>query len=142
LLLFLDNVGAVSGLPSFGSSLLLLAALAGCHDPLTQVVVVFQSDLDIPTETDGLGILASDGPFAPDANAAGVNSGAPLLDSHFPLSIGVSSAGATSTFSMTVLLLHGFAESCTNLVFGGAFVVVTWVLVAVGVRRMPEDPSR
>jgi hypothetical protein len=43
---------------------------------------------------------------------------------------------------LPLLLLHGFAESCTNLVFGGAFVVVTWVLVAVGVRRMPEDPSR
>lgn len=37
------------------------------------------------------------------------------------------------------LLIQGFAESCTNLVFGGAFVVITWVLVAVGVRRMPHD---
>ena len=36
------------------------------------------------------------------------------------------------------VLLHGFAESCANLVFGGAFVVITWVLVAVGVRRMPH----
>ena len=36
-------------------------------------------------------------------------------------------------------LVHGFAESCTNLVFGGAFVVITWVLVAVGVRRMPHE---
>jgi hypothetical protein len=35
----------------------------------------------------------------------------------------------------------GFAESCTNLVFGGAFVVITWILVAVGVRRMPHDPA-
>ena len=39
------------------------------------------------------------------------------------------------------MLVHGFAESCTNLVFGGAFVVITWVLVAVGVRRMPHDPT-
>lgn len=37
------------------------------------------------------------------------------------------------------LMFHGFAESCTNLVFGGAFVVIAWVLVAVGVRRMPQD---
>lgn len=37
------------------------------------------------------------------------------------------------------LLIQGFAESCTNLVFGGAFVVIAWVLVAVGVRRMPHD---
>jgi len=36
------------------------------------------------------------------------------------------------------LVLLGFAESCTNLVFGGAFVVISWVLVAVGVRRMPH----
>jgi len=88
-----------------------MAALAGCHDPLTQVVVVFQSDLDVPTETDGLGIFASEGPFAPDSNAASVNSGAPLLGSHFPLSIGVDSAGATQTFSMTVQLFQGFASS-------------------------------
>jgi hypothetical protein len=39
------------------------------------------------------------------------------------------------------LLIHGFAESCTNLVFGGAFVVIAWVLVAVGVRRMPQELS-
>lgn len=39
------------------------------------------------------------------------------------------------------VLVRGFAESCTNLVFGGAFVVITWVLVAVGVRRMPHEPS-
>ena len=39
------------------------------------------------------------------------------------------------------LVLLGFAESCTNLVFGGAFVVITWVLVAVGVRRMPHEPA-
>jgi len=39
------------------------------------------------------------------------------------------------------MMVHGFAESCTNLVFGGAFVVITWVLVAVGVRRMPHDPA-
>lgn len=38
------------------------------------------------------------------------------------------------------LLLTGFAESCTNLVFGGAFVVISWILVAGGVRRMPQDP--
>ena len=39
------------------------------------------------------------------------------------------------------LVLLGLAESCTNLVFGGAFVVISWVLVAVGVRRMPHEPS-
>jgi len=39
------------------------------------------------------------------------------------------------------LLVAGFAESASNLVFGGALVVVSWVLVAVGVRRMPRDPA-
>jgi hypothetical protein len=39
-------------------------------------------------------------------------------------------------------MILGFAESCTNLVLGGGFVVVTWVLIAVGVRRMPTDPAR
>lgn len=42
---------------------------------------------------------------------------------------------------LVATLLAGFAESCANLVFGGALVVVTWVLVAVGVRRMPTDPA-
>ena len=40
------------------------------------------------------------------------------------------------------MMIHGFAESCTNLVLGGAFVVVTWVLIAVGVRRMPQESAR
>jgi hypothetical protein len=38
------------------------------------------------------------------------------------------------------MMVHGFVESCSNLVFGGAFVVITWVLVAIGVRRMPQEP--
>jgi hypothetical protein len=38
-------------------------------------------------------------------------------------------------------LLGGFAESCSNLILGGGIAVITWVLVAVGVRRMPNDHS-
>ena len=38
-----------------------------------------------------------------------------------------------------VPLLGGFAESCSNLVLGGGIAVITWILVAVGVRRMPHD---
>ena len=38
-------------------------------------------------------------------------------------------------------LLQGFAESCANLLLGGAIAVITWILVAVGVRRMPHDNS-
>src|SRR5437660_139237 len=36
-------------------------------------------------------------------------------------------------------LLQGFAETMTNVILGGAFTVITWILVAVGVRRMPES---
>ena len=38
-------------------------------------------------------------------------------------------------------LLQGFAESTTNLVLGGGIAVIAWILVAVGVRRMPPDHS-
>jgi hypothetical protein len=38
-------------------------------------------------------------------------------------------------------LLIGFSESCANIVLGGCIAVITWTLVAVGVRRMPHDPS-
>jgi ABC-type Fe3+ transport system permease subunit len=38
-------------------------------------------------------------------------------------------------------LLQGFAETMTNAMLGGGIVVITWILVAFGVRRMPADPS-
>lgn len=38
-------------------------------------------------------------------------------------------------------LLQGFAESTTNITLGCSIAVITWVLVAVGVRRMPSDLS-
>ena len=38
-----------------------------------------------------------------------------------------------------MFLLQGFAETLTNVMLGGSFVVLTWILVAVGVRRMPKD---
>jgi len=36
-------------------------------------------------------------------------------------------------------LLQGFAETMTNVILGGSLATVTWILVAVGVRRMPKD---
>ncbi len=36
-------------------------------------------------------------------------------------------------------LLAGFSESCSNLILGGAIAVITWSLVAFGVRRMPHE---
>ena len=38
-------------------------------------------------------------------------------------------------------LLVGFAESTANIALGGGIGVLTWLLVAVGVRRMPGDRS-
>ncbi|MDB4956179.1 MAG: hypothetical protein JWO36_3748 [Myxococcales bacterium] len=38
-------------------------------------------------------------------------------------------------------LLQGFAETMTNAILGGGILVVTWLLVAVGVRRMPSLTS-
>jgi len=37
------------------------------------------------------------------------------------------------------LLLGGFAESTANLTLGGGLGVITWILVSVGLRRMPGD---
>ena len=36
------------------------------------------------------------------------------------------------------ILLQGFAESATNLMLGGGIAAIAWILVAVGVRRMPS----
>ena len=38
-------------------------------------------------------------------------------------------------------LLQGFAESSANVTFGGGIGAITWLLVAVGLRRMPGDRS-
>jgi hypothetical protein len=38
-------------------------------------------------------------------------------------------------------LLQGTAESLTNVILGAGIAFATWILVAVGVRRMPRDPA-
>ena len=38
-------------------------------------------------------------------------------------------------------LLQGFAETLTNAILGGGILVVAWILVAYGDRRMPADRS-
>jgi hypothetical protein len=38
-------------------------------------------------------------------------------------------------------VLAGFAESTSNIALGGGIAVITWILVAVGLRRMPGDRS-
>jgi hypothetical protein len=44
-------------------------------------------------------------------------------------------------YPLVELLLSGFAESTTNVTLGGGIGVITWILVSVGLRRMPGDRS-
>jgi hypothetical protein len=39
------------------------------------------------------------------------------------------------------MLLQGFAESTANVTLGAGIGFITWILVAVGLRRMPGDRS-
>jgi hypothetical protein len=96
----------------------LLAAflMAGCHDPLTQVVLVVQSDLKPPTEVDAMDVAAIEGPYAPMVQQFFSPSGIPL--GQFPLSVGFSSQGRTDSFSIVVRLFRG-----TTQVFNPAIVV-------------------
>ena len=40
-----------------------------------------------------------------------------------------------------MMMAAGLGESCANLVLGGMFAAISWILIAVGVRRMPADPA-
>ena len=39
------------------------------------------------------------------------------------------------------IVLEGFAESMTPAILAGSLAAIAWILVAVGVRRMPKDPQ-
>jgi hypothetical protein len=90
--------------------LLLGAVSSGCSDPPpTDVVVVLQSDLSVPSDTDGVQFGVVAGSFAPDANGTqGINAAA-VLSKEFPVSVAFS-AGRTTSFSMTVEILRGLAD--------------------------------
>jgi hypothetical protein len=90
------------------ASLLAAFLLAGCHDPLTQVVLVVQSDLRPPTEVDGMDVTAVEGPYAPIVNSFFNGTGIPL--GQFPLSVGFSSQGATDSFSIVVRMFRGTTQ--------------------------------
>src|SRR5262245_5870426 len=100
------NVVAVAVRGSWSVPLLsLLSVVTGCREDLTQVVVVLQSDLVVPTEADGIQTRVTDGPFAPDQSGFGPGFfGGGLLTSGFPLSFGVNTGGQSSTFSFNVQL--------------------------------------
>jgi hypothetical protein len=58
-----------------------------------------------------------------------------------------SSLGATARHAVDLrgqypleeMLLLGFAESTANVTLGAGIGVITWILVSVGLRRMPGD---
>ena len=79
--------------------------LAGCHDDFTQVALVIQSDLQVPTDVDSMDVAAVPGSFAPPVNQFfGSGTIGP-----FPLSVGFESGGSTPNFSITVRLFRGTA---------------------------------
>ena len=100
----------------FASSVLLLSALAGCRDDLTQVVVVLQSDLVVPTDTDGIQVMVGPGPIAPSTFQPNVFFGSDLLSGNFPRSFGVTSGGSTSSFSANIQLMRGFSQGVPPLI--------------------------
>lgn len=110
------------------SPLLLLSVLAGCRDDLTQVVVVIQSDLVVPTETDSIQTLVAEGPLAPDAGGFNGFGGSGPLVGGFPLSFGVKTDGHTPSFSFSVQLTKGFnSGSAPQIVVKRTFTDVGFV---------------
>ena len=108
-------------------SLLLLSALAGCREDLTQVVVVLQSDVAVPTEADGIQTMVGEGPFAPTQFDGRSFFGADFLRGGFPLSVGVTSAGNASNFSMNVQLFSKFGLQGSLIVVNRSITDVRFV---------------
>ena len=48
--------------------LLSLALLAGCRHDVTEVVLVVQSDLTVPSEANAIDVASIEGPFSPQVN--------------------------------------------------------------------------
>lgn len=58
--------------------------------------------------------------------------------------LGVTAVNAVrlrTEYPLEELLLQGFAESTTNVTLGSGIGFITWILVSVGLRRMPGDRS-
>jgi len=92
--------------PRFMAWIWLAAAIAGCHDPITEVVVVYQSDLEFGSEVGSMLVAVNAGSTAPIPNSAQSATASGLLPGPFPISIGFTSGGMTDTFSMTAQLLR------------------------------------
>ena len=82
-----------------------LVAVAGCHDDFTQIALVVQSDLQVPTDVDAMDVASVMGSFAPPVNSF-FNGPTGSIGS-FPLSVGFETGGSTPNFSITVRLFRG-----------------------------------
>jgi hypothetical protein len=111
------------------SMAVLAGMLAGCHDPVTEVVVVMQSDLAIPTDADRIIVSFNSGIFPPMIGGFDTtNREGNLFGRSFPLSLGFTSGGGTSTFSITVQLLHGTNQAgAPNIAVGRTVTDIRFV---------------
>jgi hypothetical protein len=105
--------------------LLPLLVLAGCQDDLTQVVLVVQSDLSVPSDVDGMDVSAIEGSFEPPVNAFFNQFGQTLPP--FPLSVGFQSGGKTRNFSAVVRLLRNAFSATPTLVMSRIVTDVRFV---------------
>jgi hypothetical protein len=93
--------------------LFLALPVAGCRDDLTQVVLVIESDLSVPSEVDGVDVLPMAGPFAPSGSSFFGNDGMHLQG--FPVALGFVSSGKTADFSFVVRFFQGVSQSPTPM---------------------------
>jgi len=81
----------------------------GCRDDITEVALVVQSDLQVPSDVEVIDVAYVVGPFAPQVNPFFGGTGQALTP--FPLSVGFESAGMTTTFSITVRFFKGLTTA-------------------------------
>jgi hypothetical protein len=98
----------------FATLALSLSLHAGCRDDLTQVALVVQSDLQVPSEVEAIDVASVEGPFSPPVNPFFSGTGVPLPP--FPLSVAFASGGKTTSFSVTVRLFRAVTSGTPVLV--------------------------
>ncbi len=99
-------------------------AAAGCRDDLTEVALIVESDLQVPSEVDGMDVASIDGGFAPPVNPF-FNHGGPLTS--FPLSVGFASGGRTTSFSITVRIFTGQLSPAPELLLSRTVTDIRFV---------------
>jgi hypothetical protein len=90
----------------------LSAGCGGAAPPPTEVVVVMQSDLSIPTDVDAVQFFVVGGPLAPVESS---NFGGAKLQGDFPVSARVMDDRSASSFSAIALLLKSSGDVAPSL---------------------------